>query len=210
MPSARCSKRDAAASLANHDVDGRFVQFVAAAQLARLVRRRPPTGLSCTSSLTNCGSLVPTMVDHAIDLVVAQVGSLAAQQRARAGPEEQHVAVAQQLVGPHFVEHHAAVRAARDLERDAGRQVRLDQAGDDVDRRLLRGEHQVNTDRPALLRQPNDVLLDFLGGGHHQVRHFVGHDHDVRQVERNLFALLRRSRAAAVPSAPLRPTGCKR
>ena len=43
-----------------------------------------------------------------------------------------------------LVEHHAAVGAARHLEADAGRQVRLDEAGDHVHRRLLRRQDQVN------------------------------------------------------------------
>jgi hypothetical protein len=82
-----------------------------------------------------------------------QIRALAAQQRAGAGPEEQHVAVAQQFVGPHFVQHDAAVGAAGHLERDPGRQVRFDQAGDHVDGRFLRGQDQVDADRPALLGQ---------------------------------------------------------
>ena len=124
-------------------------------------------------------------VDDPVDFFVAQVGALAAQQGAGAGPEEQHVAVAQQAFGAHFIQHDAAVGAAGDLEGDPGRQVGLDQAGDDVDGRFLRGEDQVDADGATLLRQANNVLFDFLAGRHHQVGHFVGDDHDEGQVSRD-------------------------
>ena len=46
--------------------------------------------------------------------------------------------VAQEAVGSVLVEHHAAVGAAGDLERDAGRQVRLDESGDEIGRASCR------------------------------------------------------------------------
>src|SRR5438034_8131591 len=39
----------------------------------------------------------------------------------------------------------------RDAERDAAGEVGLDQPGDDIDRRTLRREHEVDPDRPRLL-----------------------------------------------------------
>ena len=58
--------------------------------------------------------------DDGVDFFVADVRALAAQEHAGAGGEEEHVAVAQQLVGPHFVEHDTAVGAAGHL--DQGRE----------------------------------------------------------------------------------------
>ena len=129
-------------------------------------------------------------VDHPADLVVAEIRALAAVETARAGPEEEQVAVAQQLVGPHLVEHDAAVGAAGHLEGDPRGQVRLDQPGDDVHGRLLRGQDEVDAHRPALLGQANDVPFDLFGGGHHQVGHLVGHDDDVRHVRGDVLPLL--------------------
>ena len=40
----------------------------------------------------------------------------------------------------------------------------------------------MDTDRSTLLCKSNDVSLDFLAGRHHQVRHFVYHDDDERQM----------------------------
>ena len=120
--------------------------------------------------------------DHLGDFIVAEERALTADQRAGAGPQEEHVAVAQQSVGTHLVEHHAAIGAAGDLEGDSGRQVRFDQAGNHVDGRFLRGQHQVDTHCAALLCQPNDVALHLLRGGHHQVGQLVGHNDDVGHV----------------------------
>ena len=60
--------------------------------------------------------------------------------------EVQHVAVAEQPVGTAFVQHHSAVCFAGDLERDPCRKVGLDESGDDVDRRFLSRQDQVNAD----------------------------------------------------------------
>ena len=44
----------------------------------------------------------------------------------------------------------------------------------------------MDADGPGLLGQPDDVLLDVFAGGHHQVRHLVGDDHDERQPFRDV------------------------
>ena len=52
----------------------------------------------------------------------------------------------------------------------------------------------VDADRAALLGQADDVGLDLLAGGHHQVGQLVDDDHDVRQVLGDLGLFLRRAR----------------
>ena len=69
----------------------------------------------------------------------------------------------------------------RDLEGDARRDVGLDQAGDHVDRRALRGQDQVDAGGARLLRQARDQLLDLLADHHHQVGELVDDHHDQRQ-----------------------------
>ena len=80
---------------------------------------------------------------------------------------------------PCCVEDGARVDLRRHLERDARREVRLDQAGDDVDRRPLRREDQVDADRARLLREARDRVLDVLRRHHHQVGELVDDDDDV-------------------------------
>ena len=70
-------------------------------------------------------------------------------------------------------------RQRRRGERQPGRHVGLDQAGDDVDRRPLRGQHQVDARRTGLLGDPHDGVLDVAGRGHHQVGELVDDRQDV-------------------------------
>ena len=169
-------ERNAASTLADHDVHSRLIELVAAARRRSALRGGGLQLHQLRDKLRLGGG---HGADHTVDLVVAEVGSLAADQGACARPEEEHVAVAQELIGAHFIEHDAAVGAAGHLEGDSRREVRFDQPGDYVDGRFLRGQNQMDADRPALLGQADDVLFDFLGGGHHQVGHFVGDHHDI-------------------------------
>ena len=59
--------------------------------------------------------------------------------------------------------------------------VRLDHAGDHVDRRPLRREHEVDADGARLLGEADDRVLDGLRRHHHQVGELVDHDEQVRQ-----------------------------
>src|SRR5207302_4874824 len=93
----------------------------------------------------------------------------------------EHVAAAEQLLGAHLVEDHPRVDAARHREGDAAGDVRLDQAGDDVRRRALGGDDQVDADGAGELGDAADEVLDLAGGDHHQVGELVDDDDDVRQ-----------------------------
>ena len=96
-----------------------------------------------------------------------------------AGREEEHVAVAEELLGALRVEDRARVDLRRHLIADARREVRLDHAGDDVDRRPLRGDDEMDADRARLLRQARHRILDVLRRHHHQVGELVDDDDDV-------------------------------
>ena len=101
--------------------------------------------------------------------------------RDEAGGRNSMSPLAEQLLGAVAVENRARVDLRRHAERDPRRQVRLDQAGDDVDRRPLRREDQVDADRARHLREPADRFLDLVAGDHHQVGELVDHHDDERQ-----------------------------
>ena len=94
---------------------------------------------------------------------------------------EEHVALAEQALGAALVEDDARVGLRRHGEGDARRDVGLDQAGDDVDRRPLRGDHHVDAAAAAQLAEADDGVLHFGGRHHHEVGQLVDDDHDVRQ-----------------------------
>ena len=97
----------------------------------------------------------------------------------RARGQVQHVAAPKQRLGAIGVENRSRVDLRRHPERDAGREVGLDQSRDHIHRRALGCEHQVNADRPRHLGEPRDRFLHVAGIEHHEVRQLVDDDHDV-------------------------------
>jgi hypothetical protein len=92
------------------------------------------------------------MGDDLLDLLVGDEGAVDALDAAAAGHVE-HVAHAEQLLGALLAQDGAAVDLRRHLEGDAGREVRLDRAGDDVDRRTLRRHDDMDAGGARHLRQ---------------------------------------------------------
>ena len=128
-------------------------------------------------------------------LLLGDVRPVQADAARRGRRQEQHVALAEQLLGAVAVENRARVGLRRHAERDARRQVGLDQAGDDVHRRPLRRQNQVDADGARHLRQPADRFLDLVAGHHHQVGELVDDDDDEGQ-------RLRAPRGRAAPAPP--------
>ena len=131
------------------------------------------------------------MGDDVLDLAVGDERTVQAPDAAAAGHVE-HVALAQQLLGALFAQDGAAVDLGRDLERDAGGEVGLDGAGDDVDRRALRGHDQVDAGGAGHLGEALDGAFDVLAGHHHQVGHLVDDDDDDRAAARDRIPRSRR------------------
>ena len=115
-----------------------------------------------------------------LDLGVRDERPVHARNAAAAGHVE-HVALAEQLLGALLAENGAAVDLRGHLEGDAGREIRLDRAGDDVDRRALRRHDQMDAGGARHLREALDRALDVLAGDHHQVGHLVDDDDDIGQ-----------------------------
>ena len=119
------------------------------------------------------------LLDDERDLLLGHVGALDALQPRGAERLVEHVARAEQALGPVLVEDHARVGLRGDGEGDPRGDVRLDHPGDDVDRGPLGREHEVDADGARLLREPDDRVLDVLGADHHQVGELVDHDEQV-------------------------------
>src|SRR5260370_25807137 len=83
-------------------------------------------------------------IDHALDLRLRNERAVHACQARGARRQEQHVALAQQVLGTHHVENGPRIYARGHTEADARREVGLDQAGDHVHAGTLRGQHQVH------------------------------------------------------------------
>ena len=112
-------------------------------------------------------------LDDLVDLGLVDPRALHAHRLACAHREEERVALADELLGAGLVEHDARVGEARGGERHARRHVGLDETGDDVDRRALRREDEVDAGGPRELGDAHDRLLDVARGDHHEVGELV-------------------------------------
>ena len=133
-------------------------------------------------------------LDHGGDLFFRDERRVQAMHARRSRRQVEHVAASQQRFGAIGVENGARVDLGRHAERNAGREVGLDQAGDDVDRRPLRRQHQVNADGARHLRQARDRFFDVARVEHHQVGQLVDDDDDVGQ--RPVFGIFAEQAAA--------------
>ena len=120
------------------------------------------------------------VLDHPVHLAIGHERSVDALRMPSTGRQIKHVALPEQSFGAHLVEDGARIDLARDLERDARRNVGLDETGDDVDRGPLRREDQVDARSARFLRDPRDQLFDLLAGYHHQIGKLVDDYDDQR------------------------------
>ncbi len=90
--------------------------------------------------------------------------------------------MAYELLRAVHVEDHTRVGLGRRHQGDARGDVRLDQPGDDVDRRTLGRDDEMDPHGSRHLRHAADRVLDVARRHHHQVRELVDHDDDERHV----------------------------
>ena len=115
-----------------------------------------------------------------LDLRLGDEGPLDPHRLVGSHGQEQPVSLADELLRTRLIQDDATVGEARRGERQPARHVGLDQPGDDVDARTLRGEHQVDACRPCELRDADDRILDVARGNHHQVGELVDNDEQIR------------------------------
>ena len=169
-------------ALAAHQRDRLVVQLVARAALlvaAEHLDRRAAVILGDIVDIVR-RALRFQERDDALDLLVRHERPVHARDAAAAGHVE-HVAAPQQLLGAALAEDRAAVDLRGHLKADAGREIGLDRAGDDIDRRALRRHDQVDAGGPRHLRQALHRRLDLLAGDQHQIGHLVDDDDNQRQ-----------------------------
>ncbi len=141
--------------------------------------------------------LVLAVLDDRRDLVLGDEGALHTGRLVRAHRQEEPVALADQLLGARLVEDDPAVGERGGGEGEPRGHVRLDQAGDDVDRGPLGGEHQVDAGGARQLGDADDGVLDVARRDHHQVGELVDDHQQVRvRLELALAALGRLDLAA--------------
>ncbi|MNV28880.1 hypothetical protein D3C71_1200860 [compost metagenome] len=116
-----------------------------------------------------------------VDFLVTNKRTVNAHRRRRVRAGIEHITHAEQRFCTRLIEDGTGVDFTRYGERDTRRNVRFNQTSDDVNRRTLRRQHQVNTGCTRFLCQSGDQLFNFLAYCHHQVGEFIHQHHDVRQ-----------------------------
>ena len=105
---------------------------------------------------------------------------------------EQHVSLAEELLGAVHIQNGSRIHARSHGKGDTARHIRLDQTGNDIDRRTLCRNDQMNAARSCELCQTADGFLDFARRYHHKIRQLVHDNHNLRQLFRLRIALDRR------------------
>ena len=98
-------------------------------------------------------------------------------QTTHAGSQEEHIALAQELLGTVAADDGTRIVPRCHLEGNTGGKVGLDNACDDIHRGALGGQNHMDTGSTGFLSQSHDGGLDIFGGDSHQICKFV-HDHD--------------------------------
>ena len=131
------------------------------------------------------------MLDDRANLGFLDPAALHTIGRRRRRAEHEQVTLANQPFSTGLIKNHSRVGETRNSERQAGGHIGFDDAGDDVDRRALGGDHKVNADRAGHLSDTGDRVLDITSGHHHEVGKFVNHDeHERETLIRERFAAL--------------------
>jgi hypothetical protein len=119
-----------------------------------------------------------------LDLLVRHEDALRADRLGEVGSQHEHVPAPEELFRTGHVDDGAGVDGRRGSKRDASGDVRLDQPGDDVHRRPLRAEDEVDPGRTGELRDARDLLLHLDRRLEHEVRQLVDDEHHVRDAVR--------------------------
>ena len=94
----------------------------------------------------------------------------------------QHVALADELVGARGIQDRLGIHARLHAECDTRGEVGLDTARDNVHGWTLRSNHQVDADGTGELCQTGQRLLHLASCRHDQVAELIDNDHDIRHI----------------------------
>src|ERR1017187_2375446 len=179
-------QRDAGFLFAADDFDALLDEFLVLVNAALDVRICGRFGkLFVNFHFVTGFALLGDELHDVLQFLVGDERALGTFQIAGTGRQVEHVAFAEQFVRAHRIENRPRVHAARHLERNARRNVRLDDAGDDIHGRPLRGDDAMDARRARHLRDASDGHFDIRRRDEHEVRQLVNDDDDVGKSFRN-------------------------
>src|SRR5579864_6300365 len=125
--------------------------------------------------------LRPPEFAQSFQLATGDERALHAHRFGRIDRQVEHIAAPEQALGSRHVDDGARIDLRGDRKGDARGDIRFDETGDDVDRRALRGDDEVDAGRPRQLRDAANAGLDARRRHQHEVRQLVDDDDDIRQ-----------------------------
>ena len=120
------------------------------------------------------------MVDNGPDLTLGDEGALNSHGLVRAHREKQPIALPYELLCPGLIKDDPAVGEARCRERQAARNIRLDETGYDVNAWALSGEHKMDAGRSRKLRDAHNRLFNVTRRDHHEICKLIDDDQEIR------------------------------
>src|SRR6202050_4233833 len=129
--------------------------------------------------VVKCLSWIAPEIADRTDFRFVHVGAVNAVKPRRPRGQIQHIALAEQRFRTIGIENRARIYFTGHAERNTSGEVRFNQPGNDVHRRPLSGEYQVDADRARHLRQPCDGFFHAVGVHHHEVSQLINDNHEV-------------------------------
>ena len=123
-------------------------------------------------------------VHNALYLCITDHDPMQALKLRGSGRQKQHVAFTEKLIGTHSIQNGARIYSGSNLIRHTCGEIGLDDSRQDIHRRTLRGNDQMNACGPCHLRQPGQRVFHTFGCDHHKVGQLIDQDNNVREFSR--------------------------
>ena len=104
---------------------------------------------------------------------------------------KEHIALAQQLFRSVHINDGSGIGTGGHIKGNPARYIGFNQAGDNINRRPLGRNNQMQPGRSGHLRQPANRILNFIGSYHHQIRQLINNNHNLRELGCIAFFLYR-------------------
>ena len=127
--------------------------------------------------------------DDIFNFGIGHKGPLYAHRERNFRTRVQHIALTQKFFRADLIDDNAAVHFRSDHKRNAAGNVRLYKTGNNVDRRTLGRQYQMNTDGAAHCGKAGYRRFKLFPRSRHKVGKFVNNQYDVRKLFRRNFAL---------------------
>ena len=131
--------------------------------------------------------LLTDILHGLLHFLIRDKGSLHAHRLRNSLREEEHISFSEQFFRTDTVQNGPRVNARGDRKRDARRDIRLDEAGNDIDTRALGCDNKMHTGCTRKLCDAANSLLHLVFRDHHEIGQLIDDDDKLRQGLRQIL-----------------------